>query len=406
MKSTATTMKKVYLFISILLTTASIYANTATDSIPLNKTTPHIIHGPYIQAVNDNSFTVVWTTDCETIGWVEIAPNDNTHFYYKARPKYYDSRFGLKQIGKLHTVQITGLNTGTTYRYRVMQKSVLSNQGINGILYGKSSGTDVFAKEPYQVTTLDAKKKTISFSIVNDMHSHDSILRILYKDIKPKKYDFVCFNGDMTNHIRNTEHIFTDYMNSAITMFANNTPLYMVRGNHEYRGFAANTYMDYFPTTTGFPYYTFRDGPVFFIVLDSGEDKADSDIEYYGLYDVDSYRIKEREWLKNIVKSEAFKSAPIKIVFSHIPPNPKGWHGDAEISKLFVPILNKAKINLMLCGHIHQYRYDRIGKTNCNFPIVCNANLERMDVTANSKKIEIKTYNDKGIITHTLSFTK
>src|SRR5690625_5315672 len=68
--------------------------------------------------------------------------------------------------------------------------------------------------------------------------------------------------------------------------------------------------MDYFPTPSGKPYFTFRQGPVFFLFLDGGEDKPDSDIEYGGLSYFDEYREEQAEWLQQVVESEEFKSAP------------------------------------------------------------------------------------------------
>lgn len=77
--------------------------------------------GPYLQNVTENSFTVVWTTTGPAVGWIELAPNDGTNFYNVERPKYYDQRcMGRKPIGTLHKVTVSGLQPGTTYRYRVM----------------------------------------------------------------------------------------------------------------------------------------------------------------------------------------------------------------------------------------------------------------------------------------------
>ena len=122
------------------------------------------------------------------------------------------------------------------------------------------------------------------------------------------------------------------------------------------RGAWATTYTDYFPTSTASPYYTFRDGPALCIVLDGGEDKPDNDIEYHDLVRYDTYREKEAKWLKGVVDSDEFKAAPVKIVIIHVPPKSSGWHGEAEVARLFVPILNQAGVDAMFCGHIHKYR--------------------------------------------------
>ena len=50
-----------------------------------------IIHGPYLQAVTDTEATVVWVTDTDALSWVEVAPEDGTHFYQESRQKYYQT---------------------------------------------------------------------------------------------------------------------------------------------------------------------------------------------------------------------------------------------------------------------------------------------------------------------------
>ncbi len=61
-------------------------------------------------------------------------------------------------------------------------------------------------------------------------------------------------------------------------------------GNHETRGVYSDALIKYFPTSTGTFYYRFNIGKVCFLVLDSGEDKPDSDLEYAGIADYDNYR--------------------------------------------------------------------------------------------------------------------
>ena len=91
-------------------------------------------------------------------------------------------------------------------------------------------------------------------------------------------------------------------------------PIFATRGNHENRGSFSPSFLDYFPTSTGEVYYTFRQGPAYFVVLDCGEDKPDSDIRYYGLSTTDAYREQEARWLKGVVESEEYRAAPLHIV--------------------------------------------------------------------------------------------
>jgi hypothetical protein len=92
-------------------------------------------------------------------------------------------------------------------------------------------------------------------------------------------------------HSMNDEQqFFEGFMDKSVELFASEVPVYFARGNHETRGPFSVCFPDYFPTPTGKLYYSFRQGPVHFIVLDCGEDKPGSDIEYSGLAQFDAYR--------------------------------------------------------------------------------------------------------------------
>lgn len=357
----------------------------------------HVVSGPYLQAVGEREFTVVWTTNIDAVSWVEIAPDDGTHFYNTERPKYYQVLNGRRPIGKLHVVTVSGLEPATTYRYRVMQNGVLVNEGRKRVIFGEGFGSDILRHKPFEVTTLDRSKSEVAFSVVNDMHEHDSILRVLYKDVKPGKYDFVCFNGDMTTSIDAESELMDHYLTSSSELFASDTPLYVARGNHENRGTFAMEWMNYFPSSTGRPYFSFRQGPVYFIVLDSGEDKPDSDIRYYGLSTTDAYREQEARWLKGVVESEEYRSAPLHIVVLHMIPGGKSsWHGEQELRRLLVPILNEASVDIMLCGHYHRYQWIDDGSRGTNFPILVNSNRDKLVVKADRRGIDIDVVNTGG----------
>ena len=378
-------MKKIFIFIvCTVLTMSAVRAQVKISG------------GPYLQDVTDTSFTVIWTTNMDAVGWIEVAPDDGTHFYNTERKAYYDKRgLGRKPIGKMHKVTVSGLEPGTSYRYRAMNKGVLSQEHRTRIVYTEGYGQDILKHNPPVVTTLKKDWSSVKFAVVNDVHENDSTFRELFKDARGK-YDFVCFNGDMTSEVRAEEDIMKYYMKSASELFADQTPIYMVRGNHEYRGNDAIRYLDYMQTPTGKTYYTFSYGDFFFIVLDSGEDKPDSDIRNLGIMITEDYVKEEAEWLEKVTESEAFRNAASRIVFCHMPPGGNGWHGNAMVSRYFVPVLNRAGIDLMLCAHIHRYRYDAPGTLGNDFPVLCNDNLTRLDAEVTPDRISINIYDASG----------
>ena len=60
-------------------------------------------------------------------------------------------------------------------------------------------------------------------------------------------------------------------------------------------------------------------------MLDGGEDKPDSDIEYGGTSFCDAYRAEQAEWLAGVVESAEFRNAPFRVVVVHVPPVQDTW---------------------------------------------------------------------------------
>ena len=356
--------------------------------------------GPWVVGVTETEMTVVWTSTDRCMGWVEVAPDDGTSFYAEERPRYDEDFMGRHVVSAVHHVRITGLKPGTSYRYRIYQQGV-DDSGHNPVPSGYISASNVYSQKPYAIRTMDAEKEDCTFTMVNDIHGRDSMMLALTKGLKEQKPDFVVFNGDMVSFMGSVEDIETGFMTRATETFATDVPLVYVRGNHETRGPGFSEYLNLFPTPTNTPYFTFRQGPVAFVVLDSGEDKPDSDIEYGGTAAYDAYREQMAEWLKEAVKSEEFRSAPVKIALLHIPfDKGVGWYGNNELKRLLLPTLNEAGIDVMLCGHTHSYSYRDVGSVDNNFPILVNSNNDKVNVRATKSQIDMEVVDATGKVLH------
>jgi predicted MPP superfamily phosphohydrolase len=364
-----------------------------------------IIHGPYLQNVKSEEATFVFETDSVSMAWVEIAPNDGTNFYSFKRPRYYETVSGIKKISKIHAVKVDGLKPGTTYRYRVFAKELLGRKGSE-VKFGRIASTDVYSEKPLSFTTFDTQKPETSFVMVNDIHQHKGLITKLFGYTDYKKKDFVAFNGDMISWFDARDTLFTGFMNEAIKLFAQEKPIVYARGNHETRGKCANDLQLYFNPNEPHLYYTFREGPVFFIVLDTGEDKCDNDIEYNGLNDFDDYRTRQAAWLKTIANDEDFKTARFHVVIGHMPPliDADSWHGQRDMVDKFVPELNKLGIDLMLCGHLHKYVYAAPNE-QVKFPVLVNSNEGITDVETKGDKLKVTVYDINGKVTTKKEYT-
>ncbi len=363
-----------------------------------------IISGPYLQNVGETESTIIWRTDKDATAWVEIAPDDGRHFYACEHPRTYATDLGRAVIGTVHKVTVKGLQPGTTYRYRVFSEEVLE-QKPHHVSYGDVASTKVYRKSPLTLRTRSAGKDTLDFMMVNDIHGDNELLSDLLKDVDKKKTDFVLFNGDMVSFMNTEDQVFEGFVNGASKLFASETPFYMVRGNHETRGNGAKEFMRYFPTPTGKPYYTFRSGPVCFVVLDGGEDKPDNDIEYSRTSFFDDYRRDEADWLRETVASDEFRSAPFKIAVIHVPPVNTSWHGPIQTKELFLPILNEAGIDLMLCGHLHKHFFNEAGTDGAAFPILINSNNDIATFHADAGTLSLTVTSRDGKTRMSRSFT-
>ena len=353
-----------------------------------------ITHGPYLQALHDTGVTIVWTTDKDAVGWVELAPDDSTHFYREERPKHFASSHGFKDVSKLHKVTLRGLQPGVKYRYRVYAQEVTSHVGTN-VQYGQVVATQVYQRAPLSFTTSRPDQSSLSFAIVNDIHGRNDVMKNLLGQLDWPETDLVFFNGDMANDLRSEEQLFAHYMDTATALFASEIPMYYARGNHETRGNFASAFPDYFPTTSGHLYYLFRRGPVCFVVLDCGEDKPDSDIEYSGIVTMDEYRTQQAEWLKEALQRPEYREAPYKVVVCHMPPF-GGWHGEEEIARKFVPLLNAAGAQVMLSGHLHRHMKREAQPGNHQFPILVNSNNNMLKATADGQRLHIDVVDQSG----------
>jgi len=353
-----------------------------------------ISHGPYLQAMGETGVNIVWTTNQNAISWVELAPNDSTHFYGKERRKYFAAANGLKKEATVHNVRIEGLKPATTYRYRIYSQEVLSHESYM-VHYGNVAATRAFGVRLPTFTTNSKAADALNFAVINDIHQRNGVMKTLLNQVDWKTTNCVFFNGDMQNNSRSEEQIFTSFMDTATQIFADHIPMYYARGNHETRGEFASEFPKYFPTESGRLYYIARNGPICFVVLDTGEDKPDSDIEYSAIADFDEYRTQQAAWLKQALKSDDYVTAPYKVVIGHIPPF-GGWYGEKEVAGKFIPLLNEAGAQIMIAAHLHRSVKKLPEAGGAHFPILVNSNNSIIKAKATKDNLLIEMYDLQG----------
>lgn len=354
-----------------------------------------VTHGPWICDMDSTGTTIVWVTDVPGMSWVEIAPDSADHFYGRARQRYYDVLAGRKVLtDSVHRVRIEGLKPDTKYRYRVFTQEVAEWRYDDWVTLGKTACTDVWRGKPHEFKTFPAKPREVTFLVLNDIHERAQFMKDLCKNVDFKKLDFVLLNGDMSNRLRNQQHMMEAYLDTCVRMFATYTPLFFNRGNHELRGQFADYLYRYFPTNNGKYYRVQHVAGIDFLFIDTGEDKPDEDIEYSGIVNYDQYREEEARWLRGLRESKQVGKHPL-IVFSHIPPTLQKWHGPYHLQKTLMPELNKMNVSVMLSAHLHAFGYQEPNEV-INFPNLVNSNNTYLLCRIANGKMEVDYVGLKG----------
>ena len=332
-----------------------------------------VTHGPWICDMDSTGVTIVWVTDVPGISYVEMATDSTDHFYSKTRKRYYAAEAGRRILtDSVHCVRIRGLKPDSKYRYRVVTQALKDWCNDDWVTLGGLAWSDVWKKKPYEFKTYPAKPREITFLVLNDIHERPQFMKELCKNVDLKKLDFVLLNGDMSNRIRSQKHIIDAYLDTCVSMFATDVPLFFNRGNHELRGEFADYLNRYFPTNNGKYYRLQHVAGVDFLFIDSGEDKPDADLEYCGIVECDQYREEQERWLRSLQEEKKIGKYPI-VVFSHMPPTLKNWHGPLHMQETLTPELNKMNVSVMLSGHLHRFDYQEPNEV-INFPNLVNSN--------------------------------
>jgi predicted phosphodiesterase len=356
-----------------------------------------ITHGPYLLDPAENAITVVWFTNKKSVSWVEYSDDKSfgTFPTWGGYPQIAkSSNNGLIDANtKQHSIRIKNLKKGTKYKYRIVSKEILQFNPYE-VLYG-----DSVVGEIHEFETFDSEKESFSFGAVTDVHERSSELDTLLQNAEVNTIDLMFYTGDILNWIGEEKRMFDGFLDISVKHFAKEKPLVYIRGNHETRGPNARNFMSYFPHSSGKFYYSFTQGDVFFIILDSGEDKPDSHPVYAGLVDFDAYRDEQAEWLQKEVESENFKQSLYKVVLIHIPLfSDSTRHGSTYITQKFGPILIKAGIDLMISGHHHRFAIIKNNDEGNRFPVVVLGQDMFLITDVSKEKLSIRVTDIEGAV--------
>lgn len=314
------------IILSIVLVTIAVFG--LNSFYPLK---PFKITSVPIIIDNGKEYSVVFSTNDYATAYVEYTYNGKAY-------KLFDNTGGrLNSDSKIHSVAVPYEHLrNNTY-------TVGSTRVIEEFSYGSRRGKTVTSSE-YRFNYNDNDEQT--WLVISDWHTE---LYKAYSAIKKlnTNYDAVILLGDASPGVDFEEQVITNTIEFAGEISEGTKPVLYVRGNNETRGSYANK----LPVALGLEqlYYTADIGPYSFVVLDSGEDKDDSHIEYGGMNDYNTYRSDMIEWFSAVeVQNEKV------IALSH------SWEissVEEELSAAGWAELDRLGTRLLLSGHEHKCRF-------------------------------------------------
>ena len=327
---------------------------------------------PVLQAPAPDSMGVAFAVTALANGFVELAENPDM----KDSVRFMSEGMPLAGIDdRVLQVRMTGLKPGTRYWYRAGAAKLEHPIGY----WTKPS--EIVWGRPHSFVT-PGESAPSHFGMMCDTHAAFPQMARIVKKYRERGVPLMVWNGDIPNSLTDTrEDLVKNYLTPPENDgYAADTPIALNRGNHDFRGVAAKrlgeVMMTRLPTERTMRdsaldrNFAFRMGEIALIGLDTGEDKPDHHPANGGFTRFTPYRIAQTEWLKDQFRRPEIARAPYIVAFVHIPlvelwpgANPGTILEDyavwqKECADMWGPVLTANKVQLVMAGHKHRYRYD------------------------------------------------
>lgn len=304
----------------------------------------YLQYHPAVFAV-EKDYQILFMTTTDGIGWIEIDGE-----------RYTDEECGLLHYGKMHKIPVDGAALDKAGAYTV----VFVEYKEKPVYYPK--GEEVI-RETYTFTPVTGD----DFHLFQFADTHGAVDVPLENFLRYEetygRVDLLCLNGDINDSSASVDHFKVSFA-LASGAVEGTRPVIYSRGNHDTRGAASELLPGYSPTAfrggRRETFWSFRQGGLWGLVLDCGEDKYDHNIEYGGTIQFTTFRHRETAYLKKLIAEKAAEyEAPgvtRKVAFCHVPFTEIFSHPfdvASEIYEEWIALLDEIGIDLLLCGHMH-----------------------------------------------------
>ena len=315
---------------------------------------------PYLQDPKPTQMTVMFQTTAPAHCWVEYGKDKNNLTKKRALLDGQEVCFDIE-----NRITLDNLQPGQQYYYRVCVVDLLMKHA-----YEFHTG-DTLRTQFYSFRTPAQNQQDFTCVVFNDLHANQNTYEFLCDTLRKEGIspDFIVFNGDCLPEPYDRDHALRMIHNLADPIGGAETPIFFIRGNHEIR----NYYSAGMHRLIGYPndktYGGISWGDTRFVVLDCGEDKPDDHREYAGFNDFTQLRAEESEFIKQELKSQAFKKAKRHILIGHIPV----FGNDDKYQPCrdaWAPLLKSQPFDVAIFAHTHRFRFEKKGLEGTNYPVV------------------------------------
>ena len=352
----------------------------------LNGWAGNISHGPWVTEAREDRVTICWRSEKPGMAYVELS--DGT--------QVWETFAGRRIFQQQHTVRIEGLEPGTELCYRVCGQDLADDSNARNPRFGES-----YEGQWQRVRTFDPNAETCRFSVFNDIHMQVEKYQALASQVDSATTDFLFLNGDIVSAGNYLADTLINYELEPLGELKAGLPVLFARGNHEGRGNNPQLVADIFPNSDPAPFsYSFRHGPVAFIVFDAGETSRSRSILYSGDPVYEDYLSDQIQWASKAMQDPLFSSAAMKICMLHVPmidhPDKNDYLLQRWLAVNFFPLLEGAGIDLMISADLHEFMYCEPGTMGNPFPVLVNDDCRRLDCRYDSGKFTLTMFNAAG----------
>ena len=296
-----------------------------------------VLHGPYLSNPDNSSLCISWETAGKVPAYLEYKIKDSSNESVRVNCSQLN---GIMASENNHFVKLDNLKPDTVYQYELYSLTPVTD-------VPQSTGIIRCFK------TAPLPEQDYAFFCVTDIHSNAAFLTAALETEEAQKSAFHLLLGDNLSHAAGREALYTGIIDPIVAVNQkqkSDKPVVFVRGNHEQLGIFAKEYFTVMHHPSGRSWYAFSYGCVFFIILDSGDDKPDGPGR--PLFSNTQLLAEEKEFLKSITDTPEYKNAAYRIAFIHIPPLTE----DDVQYDMIQPLADaETPLTVMLSGHWHDY---------------------------------------------------